>query len=133
MNRRAKTRGFTLIELMVVMAIIAIIAAIAYPSYQNSIQRSRRAAAAGCLMNSAQAMERYYTTNMSYLNAVLPVCQAEVAQFYVSAFSVVPTATLYTIQMTPQGAQANDACGVLTVDQLGQRTPDPTVRPECWR
>jgi len=46
---------------------------------------------------------------------------------------VVPTATLYTIQMTPQGAQANDACGVLTVDQLGQRTPDPTIRPECWR
>ena len=131
--RLNKTSGFSLIELMVVMAIIAIIAAIAYPSYQQSIQRSRRAAAAGCMMGLAQFMERYYTTNMSYLNAVLPACQAEVNQFYVSNFAVAPTATTYTLQVVPQGAQVNDACGTLTVDQTGLRTPDPAVRPECWR
>ncbi|WP_295006737.1 type IV pilin protein [uncultured Dechloromonas sp.] len=133
MKRKQKTSGFTLIELMVVMAIIAIIAAIAYPSYQQSIQRTRRAAAAGCMMGLSQFMERYYTTNMSYLNAVLPACQAEVTQFYQANFAVVPTATTYTLQVVPQGAQANDVCGTLSIDQTGLRAPDPAVRPECWR
>lgn len=133
MKRKQKTSGFTLIELMVVMAIIAIIAAIAYPSYQQSIQRTRRAAAAGCMMGLSQFMERYYTTNMSYLGAVLPACQAEVTQFYQANFAVVPTATTYTLQVVPQGAQANDVCGTLSIDQTGLRAPDPAVRPECWR
>lgn len=133
MKHKHKTSGFTLIELMVVMAIIAIIAAIAYPSYQQSIQRTRRAAAAGCMMGLSQFMERYYTTNMSYLNAVLPACQADVTQFYLANFAVAPTATTYTLQVVPQGAQANDVCGTLTIDQTGLRAPDPAVRPECWR
>jgi type IV pilus assembly protein PilE len=135
MKRKPTTSGFSLVELMVVMAIVAIIAAIAYPSYQDSIQRTRRAAAAGCLMGLSQFMERFYTTNMSYvLNAVpLPACQADVTQFYVANFAAGPAATTYTLQVVPQGAQANDICGTLTIDQTGLRTPDPAVRPECWR
>lgn len=127
------TRGFTLIELLVVVAVIAIIAAIAYPSYQQSVMRTRRAAAAGCLHELSQFMERFNSSNMTYVNAVLPACQAEINQFYVANFAAGPTATTYTLQIAPQGAQINDACGTLTLDEAGQRTPDPVVRPECWR
>lgn len=125
-----KHAGFTLMELMIVVAIIGFIAAIAYPSYQQYIERTRRAAAAGCLLEMAQFMERFYSTNMTYLNGAaapaLPGCQAELAAFYTLGFSVAPnapTATTFRLEMVPQGSQAADTlCATLTIDQAGTRT-----------
>lgn len=130
-----RSSGFTLIEVMIVVAIIGIIAAIAYPSYLNQVQRTRRAAGAGCLMEAAQFMERFYATNMTYNleGLALPACQPDVAASYALGFTGAPTATTYTLQVVPQGAQATDTCGTLQMTQTGQRTPDPTARPECWR
>lgn len=64
-----KEGGFTLIELMIVVAIIGILAAIAYPSYQNSVEKSRRTDGKSALSGLAGAMERHYTTNSTYEGA----------------------------------------------------------------
>ncbi len=63
------SKGFSLIELMIVLAVVAILAAISYPSYQESIRKSRRADAQAALQGFAQAMERFYTTNGTYIGA----------------------------------------------------------------
>lgn len=54
------SKGFTLIELMIVVAIIGIIAAIAYPSYRDSVMRAQRADAMATISRLAAAQERYY-------------------------------------------------------------------------
>lgn len=61
-----KSKGFTLIELMVVVAVVAILASIAIPSYRDQIRSGRRGDAQAALMGLAQAMERDFTLKGTY-------------------------------------------------------------------
>jgi len=63
---RNKTRGFTLIEVMIVVAIIAILAAVAIPSYRDYIRRSQLPEAFTYLSDYRIKMEQYYQDNRSY-------------------------------------------------------------------
>lgn len=57
-----KSKGFTLIELMIVVAIIGILAAIAIPRFANLIDRAREARTQGNLGAIRSAMTIYYGT-----------------------------------------------------------------------
>lgn len=130
---KTQMRGFTLIELMVVVAIIAILASIAYPAYMDYIVKTRRSAGAACLMEQAQFMERYYTTNMGYTGAVPPAtaCTNELAAHYLFGFSAGPAAATYTLAATPQGSQASqDSCGTLSINQAGTKSSEGDS--SCW-
>lgn len=133
---RSTDRGFTLIELMIAVAVVAILAAVALPSYRSYLVRTHRAAAASCLMEMGQHMERYYATQMSYADATVPDlnCVGEVPE-YDFDFEGTPSATAFQVKATPNGGQANDtACGTLKLDQAGakQVTGSDTVA-NCWR
>ncbi len=124
-------RGFTLIEVMITVAIVAILAAIAYPTYQNHVIKTRRKAAEACLMELAQWMERYYTTNMTYEIVSLPStqCRTELQDHYVFAFSDTPGPTSYGLKADAQGVQAakDASCSSLTLDYKGEKAP-----ADCW-
>lgn len=136
---RRHASGFTLLELMIVVSIIGILAAIAIPAYTAHVTRTYRGAAKSCMSEIAQQMERYYTTNLTYVGAApAPGCATEGnmgVRYTIAVDPATLTARAYTIVATPIGAQlASDTqCRVLTVNNLGTRTESGSQDLNyCW-
>ena len=123
--KTANSRGFTLIELMIVVVIVGVLGAIAYPAYQDSMRKSRRTDGQTALLQAVQVAERFFTQNNTYAGA--PVAAASDEGHYNLAF--VGNATTFTITATPVGVQAGDPCGALGINQANVKTG---AMADCW-
>lgn len=135
------SKAFTLIELMVVLVVIGILAAIAYPNYTEYVRRGKRAEAKAALMEGAQALERYYSTHGSYLDAdgnfaavFAGQAPASGSANYTLAAQGAPTATAFVLRATRSGSMAGDPCGDFQISHTGARTLANATRTEaeCW-
>lgn len=129
-----KSKGFTLIELMIVVAIVSILLAVAIPSYNNQMRKSRRSEAKQVLSDVMLRQEKFRSNNALYgTNAAIPngIGPIGTSSYYNFALTSV-TATGYVITATPTGDQAADSCGNLLITM---RTTGPDKDPDtagCW-
>jgi type IV pilus assembly protein PilE len=122
-----KSKGFTLIELMIAVAIMGVLVAIAYPSYTNYLIKGNRAAAKAYLMDVAQKQQGFLLDNRAYANSVGDLNVPEPPEF--SRFYTVAVAAAagpppsFTATATPKAGtrQAND--GALVINNKGEKTP----------
>jgi type IV pilus assembly protein PilE len=131
-----RSRGFSLIEVLVTCVIVGILAAIALPSYQKQIQKTRRSDAKSALIGAAGQMERYFTERSTYATATLGsggVYAATTENGYYTLSLANLSATTYTLSATPAGAQTGDHCGAMTYTEQGVKgvTGSMPVN-ECW-
>jgi type IV pilus assembly protein PilE len=105
-----KSRGFTLIELMVVVVIIAILSAVAVPAYQDYVVRAKITQAISGLSSRQVKMEQCYQDSRTYVGCA--ACAAATDGDF--AFSCTSTATTFTLTATGQDVMAGF---IYTVDQ----------------
>lgn len=120
------TRGFTLIELMIVVAIIAILAAIAIPTYLNYVLRSKVRVAQADVLTLSSAVENYRQRTLTY-----PASASSAEQGWAPGsnannftFAYAPTAgnVGYTITATAQAAMGKVSGCTLSVTDGNSRT-----------
>lgn len=127
------SQGFTLIELLTAVAIVAVLAGVVYPAYVGHVNKAYRAEIVVLLTEQAQSLERYYTSNGSFIDA--------------SGVSVGNDRYRITAALNPQdfsllatpgvdSVMAGDACGAFSLTSSGART-NPGAAPSmsrktCW-
>jgi type IV pilus assembly protein PilE len=144
--RVRSSKGFTLVELMIVIVIVAILAAIAIPGYTSQIRKSRRTEARNALLDAAAREERFYATNNFYSVATSdlgygagpwPVkVGSNYYQLSVAVCTIVNThCTDYAFTATAISPQDKDtACATLTLNQQGSQgfTGTAATAATCW-
>lgn len=76
MQAPRRSRGFTLIELIVVMAIVALLASIAAPRYFNSLQKGKETALLQSLTTMRDAIDQYAADKGRYPDSLQALAAA---------------------------------------------------------
>ena len=136
-----RARGFTLIELLVSLAIVGILTAVAVPTYQNSVQKSRRADAKVAVMQAATLQEQWFfqfnvytddVTNLGSSGATLTSPEG----YYTITAATANAGSEFILTATATGNQLDDTnCRVLTLAHTGRkasRNSSGGTSADCW-
>ena len=132
---RNRTRGFTLIEMMIVVAVLGIIVALGYPSYQEQVRKARRAEGMGELLEMADRLERRYSDQGTYAginaDALYGISTADNTRPTTNGHYKLSIDSADTVQFTisaaPQGPQTKDKCGTFTMSSQGVKTVSGSI------
>lgn len=131
------SRGFTLIELVIVVLIVAILAAVAIPSYRKYVIRSHRVDAQAALIDVAAREERYFYSKNAYTDSLddLNASKTMAGDRYEIDVAVA-TSTAFRVEAKALNDQAahDPECQTLTLNNLGAQgsTGTKTNDPVCW-
>jgi type IV pilus assembly protein PilE len=134
-----RSRGFTLLELMIVVVIVAIVTAIALPAYQDYVKRAKIMPAIQGLSERQTRLEQCYQDHQSagYADATcISIGGGEIEDF-VFSFSEDPTKDAFILEATGRGTMAGFE---YTVNQANTKTSTisgvssawDTTSDNCW-
>jgi len=123
----------TLIELIIVLAVMGILLATAVPSYRNYTLRVHRTEAIRMLLQASMCQERLIASRGSYDTSLCKPA-SEQQRYQLSYNSPESQGRSYVAMAVPTGAQLDDPCGSLSLDQSGARgvSASNVSTEKCW-
>lgn len=161
LQRPRYSRGFTIVELLIVIVIVSILAAVAIPSYREYVMRTNRTVAKAALQELMTRQESYavdhkkYAANLgrlgigsdgnttAFLNGdgAITTTNSDDAALYQLSLEAntdtsceASTGNNFTIAIvaTPLGSQ-DSKCGTLCLTSSGERGSSLGTAADCWR
>ena len=128
---QTRSRGFTLIELMITVAVVGILAAVAMPAYDSMIRKSRRADAVASLTGMQQSQERWRANNASYTSTLTDLQFPTTGYYTLSIESATTTGyVVKAVAVSGKSQAADSGCTTLRLTlQGGNVSYDPA---SCW-
>jgi type IV pilus assembly protein PilE len=135
------SRGFTMLEVMIVCAIVAILAAIALPNYSDYVKRGKIIEATSALSDARVRFEQSYLDNKTY--AATGVCTAiqtaagqALKAFTLDCCTTAPSATTYSCTATGKASEGMSGFAY-TINQANAKTSTITAsgwngNGSCW-
>lgn len=134
---RRRSRGFKLVELVAVIAIASTVGVSAVSASYDSSGEGPRASAQLAMAEIASLEEQYFLSNRRYTQDLAAMgLVAEDAttpgghyalRVEFPAPEACPTGFCYIVRAVPQGTQAEDTCGTLSLTSDGAKLP-----AGCW-
>jgi type IV pilus assembly protein PilE len=133
LGKPAQPRGVTLIELVIVVALVSILMGTAIPSYRGYMLRVHRTEAIRLLLQAAMCQQRLRAAAGSY-DTTRCVPASTSGRYRITYQSADTRAQRFLATAIPQGAQQEDPCGSLSLDQNGaQGISEARVsKSRCW-
>ena len=136
-SHAACTRGFTLIEAMIVVAIVAVLAAVSYPSYLDFMRKGWRAEARSALVQQMQQQERGYTSSGQYKGYEGGSGDGGAAGRYrVESGNCEGQGSIgrcIRLTATPRAGLSDPEVGAIWIDSMGGKGCDGTSASRCWQ
>jgi type IV pilus assembly protein PilE len=128
------SKGFSLIELMIVVGLVGILSAVAFPMYSDYVVASNRSEGRAGLTAAAASLEKCKSLYGVYDNINCPVLATIATETNLYSIDTTGrTPTTFTLVATAVGSQVRDGdCTSLSLTNTGIKTAagaDPTV---CW-
>jgi len=130
--RRAKGKGFSLVELSVVVIIIGVLASFGIPRMLKSVERSKASEAFKYLAAVRAAQERYQGRSGTYAAVLTDLDVEQVAPKYFTVGITGPGSTgsledSWTLSLARQGASSGYGAYTVTFTQEGYDSVNSTI------
>jgi type IV pilus assembly protein PilE len=119
LQHKRRTRGFTLIEVMITVAIVAILSAVAIPSYRDYITRGNIPEATSRLATKQVQMEQFFQDNRTYVGGTGCAADTTSSKYFDFGCGVTPSAIGFVLTATGKGSMLGFS---YTINQAGGKT-----------